>query len=92
MPWVFLAAWAFPSCDNRGLLFVAVHRFLTAVAFHVEHGLQAFRLPWSQLAGSVVVARGLERVDSVVVAHGLNCCLACGIFPDQGLNPCPLHW
>ena len=18
--------------------------------------------------------------------------MACGIFPDQGLNPCPLHW
>ena len=28
----------------------------------------------------------------VVVAHGLSCPMACGIFPDQGLNPCPLHW
>ena len=28
----------------------------------------------------------------VVVAHGLHCPLAGGIFPDQGLNPCPLHW
>ena len=24
--------------------------------------------------------------------HGLSCSLACGIFPDQGSNPCPLHW
>ena len=29
---------------------------------------------------------------SVVVAHGLSCSEACGIFPDQGSNPCPLHW
>ena len=25
-------------------------------------------------------------------AHGLSCSAACGIFPDQGSNPCPLHW
>ena len=24
--------------------------------------------------------------------HGFSCSVACGIFPDQGLNPCPLHW
>ena len=23
---------------------------------------------------------------------GLSCSAACGIFPDQGSNPCPLHW
>ena len=28
---------------------------------------------------------------SVVVAHGPSCSAACGIFPDQGSNPCPLH-
>ena len=30
--------------------------------------------------------------SSVVVAHELSCSAPCGIFPDQGLNPCPLHW
>ena len=25
-------------------------------------------------------------------ARGLSCSEACGIFPDQGSNPCPLHW
>ena len=35
-------------------------------------------------------ALGLE--GSVVVAHGLSCSAVCGIFPDQGSNPCPLHW
>ena len=32
--------WAFPSCGERGLLFVVVHRLLIAVAsLVVEHGL-----------------------------------------------------
>ena len=26
------------------------------------------------------------------MAHGLSCSVACGIFPDQGSNLCPLHW
>ena len=24
--------------------------------------------------------------------HGLSCSVACGVFPDQGWNPCLLHW
>ena len=35
---------------------------------------------------------GSRRAGSVVVAHRLSCSVAYGIFPDQGLNPCPLHW
>ena len=37
-------------------------------------------------------ARALVVQASVVVAHGLSCPEACRIVPDQGLNPCPLHW
>ena len=33
-----------------------------------------------------------RRTDSVVVAHGPSCSVACGIFPDRGSNACPLHW
>ena len=33
-----------------------------------------------------------RRAGSVIVAHGPTCSVACGIFPDQGSNPCPLHW
>ena len=33
-----------------------------------------------------------RRAGSVVVAHGPSRSAACGIFPDQGSNPCPLHW
>ena len=29
---------------------------------------------------------------SVVVVHGVSCPAACGIIPEQGWNPCPLHW
>ena len=35
---------------------------------------------------------GSRRAGSAVVAHGSSCSAACGIFPDQGSNPCPLHW
>ena len=35
---------------------------------------------------------GSRRAGSVVVAHRPSCSTACGIFPDQGSNPCPLHW
>ena len=34
----------------------------------------------------------LWSAGSVVVAHGPSCSAACGIFPDHGSNPCPLHW
>ena len=35
---------------------------------------------------------GSRCAGSVVVAHGSSRSVACGIFPDQGSNPCPLHW
>ena len=35
---------------------------------------------------------GSRHAGSAVVAHGPSCSVACGIFPDQGSNPCPLHW
>ena len=34
---------------------------------------------------------GPRRAGSVIVAHGPSCSAACGILPDQGSNPCPLH-
>ena len=35
---------------------------------------------------------GSRRAGSAIVAHGPSRSAACGIFPDQGSNPCPLHW
>ena len=35
---------------------------------------------------------GSRRAGSAAVAHGPSHSAACGILPDQGSNPCPLHW
>ena len=35
---------------------------------------------------------GSRRAGSAIVAYGPSCSAAFGIFPDQGSNPCPLHW
>ena len=40
--------------------------------------------------GPVVAAHGLSSTGSVVVAHGLGCPEARGIFPNQESNQCPL--
>ena len=45
-------------------------------------------LSWPPLLRST----GSRCAGSVVVAHGPSCSAACGIFPDQGSNPRPLHW
>ena len=66
----------FSSCDELGLLFLAVCGLLIAVAsLVVEH----------------VVPR-LWSTASVVVVHGLSCSLAYGILLTQRSNQCLLHW
>ena len=44
------------------------------------------------IAASLVAEHKSRRAGSVIVAHGHSCSMACGIFPDQGSNPCPLYW
>ena len=44
------------------------------------------------IAASLVGSTGSRRAGSAIVAHGPSCSAACGIFPDQGSNPCLLHW
>ena len=44
------------------------------------------------LWASLVAEHGLYSMGSVVVAHRLSCLESRGIFLDQGLNMCPLHW
>ena len=57
----------FSSCGEWGLLFVAFHGLLIAVAPLVgEHGL------W-----------GARSTGSVVVAYRLSCSLACGNLPGS---------
>ena len=71
-------------------VFVSV-RGLSLVAASVGHSS-------SQCAGLslsrplLLRSTGSRHAGSVVVAHRPSWSAACGIFPDQGSNPCPLHW
>ena len=73
--------------------FLLLHRITGSRTY----GLQKLWFPGSRAqklwhVGSVVVALRLQSTGSIVVAHGLGCSSAYGIFPDQRANPCLLHW
>ena len=72
--------WVFVSV--RGLSLVA------AGGGHSSSRCAGLSPSWPLLLWST----GSRRAGSVVVAHGPSCSAACGIFPHQGSNPCPLHW
>ena len=72
--------WVFVSV--RGLSLVA------ASGGHSSSRRVGLSLSWPLLLRST----GSRRAGSVVVAHGPSCSAACGILPDQGSNPRPLHW
>ena len=71
---------------NGGYSLVVVLRLLHSVASLVaENGLQSTGFSsWG--------SRALERSLSGCGSHWLSCSVAHGIFPDQGSNPCLLHW
>ena len=48
---------------------------------------------WSEKPG-VLQSMGLKRVghDWATELMGLSCSVVYAVFPDQRLNPCPLHW
>ena len=71
-------------------VFVSV-RGLSPVA--ASGGHSSSRCAGLSLSRPLLLRRtGSRRAGSVVVAHGPSCSAACGIFTDQGSNPCPLHW
>ena len=71
-------------------VFVSV-RGLSLVA--VSGGHSSSRCAGLSLSRPLLLrSTGSRRAGSVVVAHGPSCSAACGILPDQGSNPCPLHW
>ena len=55
---------------------------------HSSSRCAGLSLSWPLLLRST----GSRRAGSAIVAHGPSCSAACGIFPDQGSNPCPLNW
>ena len=77
-------------------VFIAVHGLsLVAVsAGYFSLRCVSFSLRWLLLLWSMGSrCTGFSSCGSaLVVAHGLSCSAAYGIFPDQGSNPCPLHW
>ena len=46
----------------------------------------------SHYRGLLLLSTGSRRAGSAIVAHGPSRSTACGILPDQGSNPRPLHW
>ena len=72
--------WVFVSV--RGL------SLLAAGGGHSSSRCAGLSLSWPLLLRS----SGSRSAGSAVVAHGPSRSAACGIFPDQGSNPCPLHW
>ena len=78
-------------------VFVAAHR-LSLVAVSLDYSnLQCTAFSLQRLL--VLQSTGCRHTDfsscdmgSEVVAHGLSCSTVCKVLPDQGLNPCPLHW
>ena len=46
----------------------------------------------SHCRGLSVAEHRLQTRKLSSCGSGLSCPVACGILPDQGSNPCPLHW
>ena len=44
------------------------------------------------IAASLVAEHRLQRRRLSNCGSRASCSAACGIFLDQGSNPCPLHW
>ena len=76
----FFLCWCFVAA--LGFSLVAASRGYSLVPVH---GLLI-------VMASLIVEHGSSAWASVGVAHGLSCFAACGIFLEQGLNPCLLHW
>ena len=74
---------AFSSCSEKGLLFLEMRGLVVVPSLVVETG--------SRYSGLRSSGSGALGPDSEVVVHRLSCSSACAVFPDQGLNLCPLH-
>ena len=106
--WVSVAVWAFPFCGEWGPLcgcsglscggHAASARVLLwragsaacriCTCSLVEGGLRGMPHQHVFSCGG----RALRHAASARAARGLSCSAIRGIFPDQGSNPCLLHW
>ena len=93
--YLFLAALVLRCCVRLSLVVASEGYSSLRCAGFLLQWLLLLRIMGSRRVGFSSCgawAQQLWRVGSVVVVHGLSCSAACGIFPDWGLNPCPLHW
>ena len=72
-------------------MFIAVQTFFSLVAASGGYSVVAVCGLLAMMA-SLVGEHRILSTTAIVVARGLSCFAACGIVPDQGLNPCLLHW
>ena len=84
------------------IYFIFIYLFMSVLVFVSVRGLSlaaasgghsSSRCAGLSLSRPLLLrSTGSRCAGSAIVAHGLSCSAACGIFPDQGSNPCPLHW
>ena len=86
---------AFSSCSKQGQLFIVVFGLLIVGAsvfgecpWALGHTGFSSCGTWAQY----MWFPGSTAKGSAVVSNGLCCAVACRVFLDQGLNPCPQHW
>ena len=86
---------------NNSLFYLFIYLWLCWVLVSVRGlspvaasgGHSSSRCPGLSLSRPLLLrSTGSRCAGSVVVAHGPSRSAACGILPEQGLNPCPLHW
>ena len=71
-------------------VFISVRGLSPAAASGGHSSSRCAGLPLSRPL--LLRSTGSRRAGSAAVAHGPSCSAACGILPDQGSNPRPLHW
>ena len=88
--WVFIAAWASLQLRRAGAPLHLLGKGLSLLWLLLSWSTASRVCGLQQLehVGSVAAAPGFQNTGSIVVVRGLSCSKACGIFPDQGSNPC----
>ena len=79
---------------KKGFVYFIVRVFTGARLFssYADRGCSLVMCGFLIAAASLAVEHGLQGAQASVVAHGLSCPAARGIFPHQGSNPRPRMW
>ena len=80
----------FSNCSKRGLLFLVVQFLIAVDSLVVEHRLLGAWALVVAAQGFAMWLSGSRNLAQKLCSMGFDCSAACGIFPDQGANPCPL--